>query len=70
MDLERIFFEDNPEFISKIGDRIETEMKKNGLNFTNCPDEFLMNIADGVGKTVTILLFEHLKKRRDLPKNE
>ena len=70
MNLDRDFFEDNPEFILKIGARIETEMEKNRLNFANCPDEFLRNIADGLGSTFAMYLFDHLKNRRDLQKNE
>ena len=69
MSLDMHYFEKNKEFVTKTASKMEEAIKEAGFDFTNCPDEFLKEIADGAGNSYARSLFEYLKIRRNLQKN-
>ena len=69
MSLDMHYFEKNKEFVTKMAAGMEDAIKEAGFDFTNCSDEFLKEIADGVGNSFARSLFEYLKIRRNLQKN-
>ena len=67
--LDMDYFEKNREFVTKTANGLEEGFRQAGFDFSNCPDAFLKEIADGAANSFGRALFEYLKVRRDLQKN-
>jgi hypothetical protein len=70
MSLDMYYFEKNREFVTQTVSGMEQAIKEAGLDFVNCSDEFLKEVADGAGNSFARALFEYLKVRRNFQKNE
>ena len=67
--LDMNYFEKNREFVTRTADGLEEGLRQAGYDFSKCPDALLEEIVDGAANSFGRALFELLKVRKDLQKN-